>query len=230
LVVGGRNSITQPSQIPGPLAAIKTLMFKQTFILISFLLTVQFLLGQNSLSNDNQILSTLVKSEITVASKSIVVVKRIVIDSSSISWVTEALKSKNAQQLEQLRFLTRDDNGKSVSSIDTATQNLILEFYSSKPNGPSVTNLVDSSLKIFYLDISPFKNGSNKEWQLFYKRYPKSGGLFQFSNVYFSQDGSKAIVYHSLLRNGLNGHGALVVFTKVNGGWKIRYHINLWQA
>ena len=182
------------------------------------------------MSADYKVYSAFIKTEILSKTKSVTIIKKLQNDTSSIPWVTDAIKSKDLQQLEQLRFLTRDENGNSIRSIDTATQNIILSFYQNKWTDSILTNLFDNSLQIFLVDRYTFKNGSQDEWRKFYKKYPGSGGLFQFSNILYSQNGETAIFYHSILRNGLNGHGALVIMTNINGEWKLKYHINFWQA
>jgi hypothetical protein len=205
-------------------------MLKQFFITTLFLSTIQFLFGQQIVSNDNKVYSALIKSEITKATKSVTIINKLQNAKESSDWITEAIKSKEAQQLEQLRFLTRDSEGNSVRSIDTSTQNEILRFYERQSQDSTLHGQFDIGVKVFLIDNSPFKKGSQDEWKRFYKKYPGSGGLFQFSNIYYSEDGKTAIFYHSLSQNGLNAHGALAILTNVNGVWQIKYHINFWQA
>ena len=205
-------------------------MLKNSFILTTLLLTIQFLFGQQVVSDDNKIYTALIKSEIIETTKSVTIIKKLRIDSPSIAWVTDAIKSKNPQQLEQLRFLTRDDKGNAVRSIDTTTQNDILGFCQNQSKDSILKDFFDVHVKVFLINHFPFKKGSQKEWKKFYKENPGSGGLFWFSNIYYSQDGKTAIFCHSLFRNGLNAHGALTVMTNINGEWKIKYNINFWQA
>jgi hypothetical protein len=205
-------------------------MPKFLFILTLSLLTNAFLFGQKSALADYLVYSAFIKTEISSKIKSVTIIKKLKNDTSFIPWTLGEIKSKDPQTLEQIRFLTRDEKDNSVRSIDTATQNLIFSFYQNQGTVSLLTNLFDSSLKIFLVDGYAFKNGSQDEWQNFYKKYPGSGGLFQFSSIYYSQDGATAIFYHSVLRNGLNGHGALAIMTNINGEWKLKYHINLWQA
>ncbi len=62
-------------------------------------------------------------------------------DTSSTFWVTDAIKSKEPEKLEQVRFMTRDAQGNKVSSIDTTTLNLILDFYQNDDAGVALKNL-----------------------------------------------------------------------------------------
>lgn len=206
-------------------------MLKKVIILTLAILTNQILFGQQNTFKDYQVYSLLIKAEITDQAKSVTIVNKLKNDTTSIPWITEAIKSKDPQQLEQLRFLTRDENGNSVRKIDTATQNLILAFYQSQVSHAVLQNQFDiSPIKVFLVDNFPIKSGSEEEWKRFYKKYPASGGLFEFSNIHYSQDGKEAIFYHSLYRRGLNAHGALTIIENANGEWKVKYQINFWQA
>jgi hypothetical protein len=161
----------------------------------------------------------------------VTIIEKLKNDTTSISWITESIKSKDLQKLEQLRFLTRDENGNSIKVIDTTTQNLILTFCQTKPKDYVLQNVFTiSNVKVFLIDKFPIKNGSETEWKRFYKKYSDSGGIFQFSNICYSQDDKEAIFYHSLSRHGLNAHGALTIMQNINGEWKIKYHITFWQA
>jgi hypothetical protein len=205
-------------------------MLRYTIIFTIALLDSSLLFGQNG-SRANNIYSLLIQAEITSTTKSVVVVDKPNNDTISTPWIIDAIESKDPQQLELLRFLTRDDSGNSVKAIDTATQNLILNFYKTQPIDTLLkSHFAVSDVKVFLINNFPIRSGSENEWKKFYKKYPGSGGLFQFSNVCYSKDGKEAVMYHSLYRRGLNAHGALVVFIKDNGKWKIKYHINLWQA
>lgn len=206
-------------------------MLKNAITLTLALLINSLLFGQQKTSDDYKIYSALISTEIISKTQSVAIVERLKNDTASIPWVTEAIKSKDPQQVEQLRFLTRDRTGNSISSIDTATLNLILAFYQAPLNNIALQDLFDlSNVKVYLIDKFPIKTGSEKEWKRFYKKYPGSGGLFEVSNICYSQNGKEAVFYHSLFRRGLNAHGALTVMKNVNGQWEVKYHINFWQA
>ncbi|MFT3935921.1 MAG: hypothetical protein QM726_19990 [Chitinophagaceae bacterium] len=192
-------------------------------------MAIQFASAQLA-TDDNKVYSALIKSEIIETTKSVTIINKLKNDRESSGWITNAIKSKDPQLLEELRFLTRDDKGNSVRSIDTTTQNVILKFYETQPKDSTLHNQLDIDVSVFMIDNFPFKKGSQNEWKKFYKKYPASGGLFQFSDVHYSADGKTAIFYHSVFRNGLNAHGALAILENINGTWQIKYHINFWQA
>jgi hypothetical protein len=206
-------------------------MLKNVIILTLAVLQNLVLFGQQNTFNDYRVYSVLIKAEITDKTKSVTITDKLKNDTTSIPWVTEAIKSKDPQQLEQLRFLTRDENGNRVNNIDTTTQSLILAFYQNQVGNTVLQDqFYISDIKVFLVDNFPIKKGSEDEWKRFYKKYQGSGGLFEFSNIHYSQDGKEAIFYHSLFRRGLNAHGALTIMENSEGEWKVKYHINFWQA
>ena len=204
-------------------------MRKSFLIITSLFLIFPKLFGQIKV-RDYEVYSALIQSEILDTTQSVTIIKRLENDTSSIFWLTDALKSKEAGQLEEVRFMTRDGHGNSVGPIDSATLNLILAFYQNDDAIAPLKNSFNLNVKTFLINKSPFKKHSKNSWKKFYEKYPGSGGLFTFSNIYYSQDNKIAVFYHSHKRNGLNGHGALTIMENINGEWKIKYQTYLWQA
>jgi hypothetical protein len=206
-----------------------TAMLSNLLIPGVFLLSGHLLLGQQHASDDYHVYASLIRSEISPKANAVTIIDQFTNDTTSIPWMTNSVESKDPQHWAELRLLTRDEKGNAVASIDPATQDLILDFYQ-HPSGDS--DLKDpialSGIKVSIIDSFPFKEGSRKDWQDFPEKYP--GGIFQFSKIYYSSDGQSAVFYHSLYRNGLNAHGGLTVMTHINGKWKVKYHINFWQA
>lgn len=72
------------------------------------------------------------------------------------------------------------------------------------------------------------KNGD--PWPAFYKQFPGSGGLFTFSRVGFSADGTQALFYLRHTCGLLCGGGAYVVMEKRDGRWVIWKEITMWVS
>ncbi len=204
-------------------------MLKSFYILGIIFLTFCRASGQIN-EEDYKVYSNFIKSEIIDSTLSVIVFNKLENDTAKISWVIDAIQSKNASQLESVRFMARDEEGNSIRSIDTATQNLIEGFYLNHARNDAIKNFFDLKVKVFLITKSPFKKHTKNGWKKFYKKYPGSGGLFTFSNIYYSQDSKTAIFYTTLSRNGLNGYGALTIMVNVNGLWKLKYKIYLWQS
>lgn len=174
--------------------------------------------------------SFFLKTEIIKKTKSVTIITKLNND-TSFSWLTNPAELREPQHLEELRFLTRDHNGNPVTGFDIATQNLIIDFYTSHLKDTLLQNKFNiPGVKVFLIDKSPILKGTEQEWKKFYKGNQGSGGIFQFSNIHYSPDGKQAIFYHSVHRRGLNAHGALAIMENTNGDWKLKYHINFWQA
>lgn len=66
------------------------------------------------------------------------------------------------------------------------------------------------------------------DWEAFYKKYPKSGGLYTFSRVGFSQDGQQALLFVTNWCRSLCGEGNYYLLKKENGEWKVINKHMIW--
>lgn len=60
----------------------------------------------------------------------------------------------------------------------------------------------------------------NNNWDVFYKRYPDSGGIIMMSAVGFNRDRTLAILYTWSTCNNLCGRGSFALLKKLNGKWR----------
>jgi hypothetical protein len=67
-------------------------------------------------------------------------------------------------------------------------------------------------------------------WPAFYKQFPGSQGLLEFSGVGFSTDGTQAFFYFSNRCEGLCGTGDFVIMEKRGGHWVIQQDIGMWVS
>jgi hypothetical protein len=72
------------------------------------------------------------------------------------------------------------------------------------------------------------KNGSG--WSKFYKLYPNSDGLWEFSAVGYGDNGSEAVVNFVHTCSRLCGTGNLVLLVKQNGKWTVKNQTVLWRS
>ena len=69
----------------------------------------------------------------------------------------------------------------------------------------------------------------DRNWNEFYRRYPRAKGYQAFSPIGYSSNGSEALFYHEHSCGSLCGAGTVVWVTRdSNGDWKVRKTINLW--
>ena len=70
----------------------------------------------------------------------------------------------------------------------------------------------------------------NKGWTDFYKKYPDSGGMIDFTRVGFNEDKSQAIVAVGHYYASLGADGSLIYLTKKNNTWRIVQTISTWAS
>lgn len=74
-----------------------------------------------------------------------------------------------------------------------------------------------------------FRKNVKKGWENIYKKYPKSFGIFEISNLVFSDDRRFCILYVGYSRGGLNGYGCLLIADLENEKI-IKTEIELWVS
>ncbi|MDO9510404.1 MAG: hypothetical protein Q7J34_01480 [Bacteroidales bacterium] len=74
-----------------------------------------------------------------------------------------------------------------------------------------------------------FNNPSiNKSWETFYKKYPNSNGMIDFTRVGFNADKSQAIVEFGHYYASLGANGSLVYLVKEDNKWVIIKLLYTW--
>jgi hypothetical protein len=126
-------------------------------------------------------------------------------------------------------FLTDSETPKLIRK-DTTWYNVLEQFNSVGNKKIKFKNKFSADIKIdFWHGRKKYQN-VNKFWQRFYKRFPKAIGYAGFSNIAYSNDEKKAIVYFEISKNGLNAVGELVFLEKINEKWQIIQIHELWVA
>jgi hypothetical protein len=70
------------------------------------------------------------------------------------------------------------------------------------------------------------KGGGN--WKEFYRRYPKAGGVWQFSRPGYNSARDETVLYVSHSCGGLCGTGNLYFLVKQNDHWVVKNRLELW--
>lgn len=207
-------------------------MFKQLFLATFFLLTKTFLFGQIS-NEDYQVYAAIIKTEIPDSIKSVAIIKS-GIDSQETAENTymtaDNLTSKDLSYKYQTYGSTENYKKERPSIIDSNSAQLLIDYCKSKADKFTLTNNFNQTFKTILIKKFPIRRKSiQQDWKTFYEKYPGSGGIFSFSKIkYYTEGETTAIIYYWVRRNGLNGHGALAVMTKINGEWQMKYKTYLW--
>ncbi len=72
-----------------------------------------------------------------------------------------------------------------------------------------------------------FKN-NKRGWDKFYRKHPKSQGIFTFSNIGFNKEKNQALVYYGNQSHYLAGIGYLAYLVKIQNVWKLAGLSELW--
>ena len=211
---------------------LKHLMFKHFFLATILVLTNIFLFGQVS-SEDYIVYSAIIRTEIPDTIKSVAIIKS-GIDSRETAENTymtaDNLTSKNLSYKYQTYNWTENYKKERPSIIDSNSAQLLIDYCKSSAGKFTLTNDFNQTYKTILIKKIPVRRKSfQQDCKTFYKRYPDSGGIFSFSKIkYYTEDNTTAIAYYWVRRNGLNGHGAIVVMTKINEEWQMKYKTYLW--
>jgi len=72
-----------------------------------------------------------------------------------------------------------------------------------------------------------FKHGW---WDDFYRKYPNSGGITEFSRVGFNSRGNQALVGAGNSSGGLAGIGLIILLDKEGGTWRVKWQEVIWVS
>jgi hypothetical protein len=91
------------------------------------------------------------------------------------------------------------------------------------------TNIPYTLISIEQLkEFFAYEYDGKMDWEAFYTKYPKSGGVFTFSRVGFSQDGKQALIFITNWCKTLCGTGEYYFLKKENGEWKVSNKHMVW--
>jgi hypothetical protein len=118
-------------------------------------------------------------------------------------------------------------------NLDTT---IFIDYVNKNDSAFNLENKFNSSTISFTMisseEIKYFFNSQdlNKDWNEFYKKYPKSDGIIKFSRVGFNSDKSQAIVEIGHYYASLGADGFLIYLVKENNNWTIIKIINTWVS
>ena len=79
-------------------------------------------------------------------------------------------------------------------------------------------------------DVDRFFGEGGREWEAFYRQYPKAEGLIRLSNVGFNPEMNQALVYFADSCGGLCGSGGLLLMVKKDGNWTFKEALSSWVS
>lgn len=180
--------------------------------------------SQQKDSSDYLIYSILIKNNISESRKSVAVFNVTSRDEYTNPWWHDESSRQHLISAWLRIFFTE---------FDSSSYALYRDFEKKKWKSERLSKAFQLQIDVFLIKKPSYKKLSRKSaesrWKKFYDKYPESGGIFEFSDVHYSKDKTKAVVYFAVLRNGLNGRGAIVILAKTEGHWKVRHEGNVWM-
>jgi hypothetical protein len=105
-------------------------------------------------------------------------------------------------------------------------------FNSRRQNSCHVGASMDSAISYHFLSVRErdgyFRKNPEAGWQHFYKKYPKSSGIWTLSAVGYNAAGTEALVYVGHSCGSLCGTGHLILAAKENDRWVVKNRLMLW--
>ena len=137
-----------------------------------------------------------------------------------------------------LRFLSQDFleiEGNHLKSIDTLSIRLMLKLDSSANNGSFKVQLLDIPYKTHVIVerkiTRMFKHDIERGWKRFYKKYPKSLGILDISDIVYSENKHFCLVYIGVHHGTLNGGGGLFLLDlQSKDNHLIKKYFHVWSS
>lgn len=207
-------------------------------LLFTFLSTLS--VGQTQVDYD--LYSQAINSEINYGIKNgvktteVVIITRYVPDDNQISAYGSQFLDKEEQLIHMvLRYDTSKIRLFKDSQLRDAIRLLEKEFYETPKLDetkfnldltPAMFGITDQKFKGYFRTI--FGKRIDKGWKKFYKRYPGSHGVYEFSKIAYR--GEYACFYMGRHSNGLSGSGDMIIAKKLKGNWTVINVVNIWMS
>jgi hypothetical protein len=175
----------------------------------------------------------------TIEYEPIVIHKKTRYETDSIGFfLNKRLKSNqsifDSYYLNLEKFAIIDN--KNLIGLDTAFIDLYFLLDSLSRPGSSLSNNFFFNNKVILTNqlkekkLGLFRINWDNFWERFYQKHPNSFGIFEVSDVFFSQDRDLAILYIGYQRQGLVGYGAVYMLKKEKGKWIIIKDREVWVS
>lgn len=207
-------------------------------LLVILTLTSARCLGQTN--TDYQLYSTVIDSfinkgiEINISTTEAVVIEKYAPEENEVSLLIKLLQDTSVNRVSKvLRYdpikisLCKDENFKA------ALINLEKSFFETPSLEKDKFKIKATPKLITFEQFKELFNSSTKKtnakgWKYFYKLYPGSHGIFEFSKIIYQ--GNFACFYVGRHSGGLSGSGDIIVLKKINDSWQLITYFNLWVS
>ena len=202
-------------------------MLRRYFILIIIIGFTYSTFSQNQRQDDSVIYIAIIKSIIPTSTKSVLIINETVkyehtIDSASII---------DSNSVDPNEILTRkyEWENSTKTPFDSIAYRPMVRYYLGKHKKNKIAYRFPLPFKIIYLSGEEYQIGKETDeyWSKLDRTYSNAGGVLSFSEIFYSTDGSRAVVFYSIRRK--DGKGSVLLFQKVNGNWEMKFESNVWH-
>ncbi len=115
---------------------------------------------------------------------------------------------------------------------DSIYEKLIQNFMQQLSNTNEIeAQYLNKCIKITIFDSLKINQRQlGKFWKKFYRKYSRSNGIIELSNIAYDQTKTQALVGISINAYSLGAEGYLIIFENRNGRWNVKKYFMIWQA
>ena len=202
-------------------------MLPVCLLTITTILFTVFGFGQNRSKDDSLIYLMIIKSTIPLSAKSVLIVNETVKYKHEID--TASIVDSNSTDPNEVLTRKYEWENATKTPFDSIAYRPMMRYYLGRHNRIKIAYGFSLPFKIVYLSGADYETGKETEeyWDNLNRKYPNAAGVLSFSEIFYSADGSRAVLYYSIRRK--NGKGSVVLSSKIKGRWKLKFENNVWH-
>lgn len=151
-------------------------------------------------------------------------------DSSSTIVVVEKTEVDYKNNLKLLKKVLNNLQ----KEIPEIPNQVIDNFIDINKDSVSLKNILDGHIDVSFIskeDLIEISNGINgKDWEFFYKTYPKFEGIIILSEISFDSSGKNALVYYSKQKGSLDGIAYYIWLERIDNNWSVKNKFKAWAS
>ena len=177
--------------------------------------------------DDSLIYMTIIKSVVPTSAKSVLIINETIKYEHHID--TISIVDSNSTDPNEILSRKYEWENSTKTPFDSIAYKPMMRYYIGEHKKKRISYRFSFPFKAIYLSGRDFHKGkeTDKYWGDLDRKYPNADGVLSFSEVFYSTDRSRAVVYYSIRRK--KGKGSVLCFQKVNGNWEMKFETNVWH-
>lgn len=182
--------------------------------------------SQEQKRDDSLIYATIIKSIIPASAKLVLIIDETVKYDHPID--TASIVDSNSTDPNEILTRKYEWEIATKTPFDSISYRPMVRYYIGKHDKLKTAYHFSFPFKIVYISGKEYEE--NKEtveyWNKLDRKYPNAAGIVSFSQIFYSTDKSRAIVYYSVRRK--KGNGSVLSFQRINESWKVIFESKAW--